>query len=653
MTQQTEHLTRSLLADWADDSLSPDEIERVESHLMQCEECAQLLDEREADVDPLVARLRSAYAAAAAYCNTVHTLMAEHPTTQAPAGSSSVQLTHIDKSIADEPAQANAAGDTPETDSARSMKRWEPVTLLGAGGIGEVWEANDHLLGRRVAVKRLRYETAQNASVQKRFLYEARITAQLNHPGTVHVLDLIENGPESYYVMSLIQGDTLREAIETAHTRVGDSNLPLQGQLLPLLRHWIGVAQTIAYAHSEKILHRDLKSENVIVGSYGQVTVIDWGLAKRFDDAEQPSRASDVSEPPRLDSGLNTQPGVRLGTPSFMAPEQASGRSHEVDERTDVWGLAAILHEILTGEPPFVGCDSAEIMNKVISQPAVSPSERDPSIPIELSDICLKGLEKDPEDRYQSVTRFTYAVEDWMNTESTRRESEEFRHRLFDISDDLMVVFNDKPEVLWVNSAWTRILGWQPEDLLGKQPNIVAHPDEIRRDFAILKKLAKGEIASGHERRTQTKDGGYRWYSWSLTPVPEEGIICAIGRDIDARLKREEEYLSLLNAAPDAMVVINSNRSIYMVNDQLTEMFGYERDELIGEPIEILLPERYRDTHAGLVADYINSPEIQPLAARDGVPGLHKNGDEFEASIRISPVTSESATRYVASIRRE
>lgn len=644
MTQQHSHLEAKQLSQWLADNLLDDEVVVVEQHLSDCGQCAELLEGLQTEIDPMVVRMRQAYAAAAFHSNTIHTLGSE-------------RSTYLERASIAGATHFEAAPPTPEGDdrstrveegavasedispSPRSMKRWQIETLLGAGGIGEVWAAHDNLLGRKVALKRLRYKTAQSIAVQRRFLYEARITSQLSHPGTVHVLDLIEDGAESYYVMSLIEGETLREIIANAHSRTGDSKRPLHGQLLPMLRHWVGIARTIAYAHSQGIVHRDLKSDNVIVGRYGQVTVIDWGLAKRFEDEDIPlQQAHDDHQQiaHSTDSGLDTQPGVRLGTPSFMAPEQAVGNSNAVNERSDVWGLAAILYEILTGRPPFVGGSAAEIMRKVINEPVQSPSKIKPAIPPELSDICEMGLSKNPRDRFKTATVFANRVEEWMNTESTRRQSEETRHRLFDVSNDLMVVFNHTPEVLWVNSAWTRILGWQPEDLLGKQPNIVAHPDEIRRDFAILRKLSKGEIASGHERRTQLKDGSYRWYSWSLTPVPEEGIICAIGRDIDARRKSEEEYLAIFNATPDATVVTNEQGRIYLVNEQLIELLGYERDELVGESIAKFLPHENEQLLSSCVSKLVRQ----------------KNGSEFHVAIHVCRLELPSGVRLVASLRK-
>ncbi len=221
---------------------------------------------------------------------------------------------------------------------------------VGRGGMGVVYRARDREMDREVAVKLLQDRFADHPAAAERFVEEARITGQLQHPGIppIYRVGHLADG-QPFLAMKLIKGCTLDELLK-ANAAVNT------------LAVFEAVAQAVGYAHAHGVIHRDLKPANVMVGSFGEVQVMDWGLAKVL-------RAGSVSDGPGGDaiatpgtmirtprsSGSDTQAGSVLGTPAFMPPEQAAGEIDKVDQRSDVFGLGAILCVLLTGKPPFAG----------------------------------------------------------------------------------------------------------------------------------------------------------------------------------------------------------------------------------------------------------------------------------------------------------
>lgn len=261
---------------------------------------------------------------------------------------------------------------------------------LGAGGMGEVFEADDLQFGRRVAIKRLRRDA--HAGARDRFEAEARITGGLDHPGvpSVHDRGVTPDGI-AYYAMQKIEGRTLGELLRDCR----DDRERLE--LLPLLAQ---AAQTVGYAHSRGVVHRDLKPDNIVVARYGQVVVIDWGLAKL---ERGPARASTGSgDTPRVAADLTIE-GAVLGTPAYMAPEQAAGRTDAIDARTDVFGLGAILYQLLTGRPPFASDSAAEAITRAAEAAYPPIRERAPRAPAAVVAICERALARDPDKRMRSA----------------------------------------------------------------------------------------------------------------------------------------------------------------------------------------------------------------------------------------------------------
>ncbi len=212
-------------------------------------------------------------------------------------------------------------------------ERYTLSRLHATGGIGRVWVARDVQLGRDVALKELRPERAGSAELCERFLREAQITGQLEHPGIVPVYELSRrtDDDQPYYTMRLIQGRTLTEAVRVYHEKREHGQADSL-ELLMLLNAFVTICNTVAYAHSRGVIHRDLKGQNVVLGDFGEVLVLDWGLAKLVELAQdEPNAPPVVFDLPGSGEANLTVHGQALGTPAYMAPEQAAGRVDLID----------------------------------------------------------------------------------------------------------------------------------------------------------------------------------------------------------------------------------------------------------------------------------------------------------------------------------
>ena len=290
---------------------------------------------------------------------------------------------------------------------------------IGRGGLGVVRRADDKQLKRRLAMKVL-LDTRNEANRQE-FIEEAQITGQLEHPNIIPVHELGHDPMgRPYMAMKLVKGHNLQELIQHAHKRGRTSRLhDLQRERL--LETFMKVCDAISYAHARGVIHRDLKPENVMVGEFGEVLVMDWGLAKPLGQPERLSLNKDaVATDRRAASPMLTMQGEVFGTPGYMSPEQANGRIDEVDERCDVFGLGTILYEILTHQPPYVGKTVDQVLERAAAGRVIPPRRRAPKmqVPKELDAIAMKALEKDPRRRYRSAEDLRRDIEAWLGNDT-------------------------------------------------------------------------------------------------------------------------------------------------------------------------------------------------------------------------------------------
>src|SRR4051812_11930362 len=295
--------------------------------------------------------------------------------------------------------------------------KYETVGKLGQGGGGQVLKVLDRDLRREVAMKMLLPQHREGGGgipedVLLRFIKEAQATGQLEHPNIVPVHDLgVDGNGHIYFTLKYAQGDSLKDVIRgrrddlmnDERRRFRDLFSPLQ-----MVEVLIGICQGVAYAHSKGIIHRDLKPENVMMGRFGEVLVMDWGLAKALGKnalpTEQPESVADLTMPDG--DASQTMEGSIAGTPAYMSPEQAAGKISELNERTDIYSLGSMLYKILSGHPPYKGTSALDVVRQVLAGPPPSLSSGTYGfrpIPRELKAICEKAMQREPGMRYSSV----------------------------------------------------------------------------------------------------------------------------------------------------------------------------------------------------------------------------------------------------------
>ena len=252
-----------------------------------------------------------------------------------------------------------------------NLGRYEDLGLLGVGGMGEVRQVRDGNLRRTMAMKIIHPSYMERPRLVSRFIEEAQIQAQLQHPNIVPIYE-IEQLPDGrhYFTMKQIRGTEFSEKIAAVHgASLDDRWRPADDgtTFRDLVRIHQQVCETVAYAHSQGVIHRDLKPDNIMIGGFAEVLVVDWGLAKVLGREEDSFIDNeDTIETVRSDSSAHqTRMGSVTGTPCYMAPEQAFGKNEEVGTATDVYTLGAILYEILSGLPPFRGSSAEEVIEKV------------------------------------------------------------------------------------------------------------------------------------------------------------------------------------------------------------------------------------------------------------------------------------------------
>jgi len=325
-----------------------------------------------------------------------------------PAGVADSTLLELDRLGRAKRRSGGGDGDVQASPPTATKDRYTSVRVLGEGGMGKVFLAEDRDLKRSVAIKVM---VGDGLESKARFLEEAQVMGQLDHPNILSVHELgLSPDDRLYYTMPVVEGQTLHEILDGVGR--ADEALARTYTLTRLVQIVQQLAQAMAYAHEKGVIHRDLKPMNVMIGSHGEVLVLDWGLAK-------------VVEKGRVDTDrleALTRMGQLMGTPVYMSPEQASGQ--EAGCPSDIYSLGVILYEALTLTVPFDG-PLGEILSGHLTKEPEAPRERAPErgVPARLEAVCLRALQKDPADRYASVREMHDEIQGWLEGELDRADS--------------------------------------------------------------------------------------------------------------------------------------------------------------------------------------------------------------------------------------
>jgi serine/threonine protein kinase len=273
------------------------------------------------------------------------------------------------------------------------LGRYEIVSLIGAGGMGEVYRARDPKLGRDVAIKVLPAAFSADAERLRRFEQEAQAAGALNHPNILSIYDVATHDGSLYVVSELLEGETLRE-------RMSGAALPPR----KAIDYALQIASGLAAAHEKGIVHRDLKPENLFITKDGRVKILDFGLAKLIEPLDGSAVHADA--PTRR---INTEPGAVMGTAGYMSPEQVRGRG--VDHRSDIFSFGTVLYEMLSGKRAFKGESAVEALNAILKEDPPDLSTTNSMIAPALERVVRHCMEKSPEERFQSARDLAFALE--------------------------------------------------------------------------------------------------------------------------------------------------------------------------------------------------------------------------------------------------
>ena len=339
------------------------------------------------------------------------------------------------------------------TDTDAEIGRYDDLGELGVGGMGEVRKIRDRILNRTLAMKIIHPNLLSKQNVTSRFIEEAQVGAQLQHPNIVPIYELGRLGDgRLYFTMKEVKGYPFEKAITEVHAAVENKRWQTTSSgwsFRRLIDVFHDVCRAVAYAHSKGVLHRDLKPENIMLGEYGEVMVVDWGIAKVLGRRDLATEAGDLDlvSTDRSEAEANvTRVGQVAGTPAYMSPEQARGEIDKLDGRTDIYALGAILYKILTGCAAYEGRSELEILRKVLSGPPQSirsnidsmssnttfllkhfelesAANSELPIPEELVEICERAMQREIDSRYPSARDLADAVSDWLDGAKKRERA--------------------------------------------------------------------------------------------------------------------------------------------------------------------------------------------------------------------------------------
>ena len=417
------------------------------------------------------------------------------------------------------------------------LGRFQLRTVIARGGMGIILEARDLELDREVAIKLLRRQHLGKAHLHQQFTNEARITGRLQHPG---IVPIYETGTSSdsrpYFAMKLVKGKSMSELLAARATT--------QDDLPRLLNIFELVCQTLSYTHACGVIHLDIKPSNIMVGAFGEVHLMDWGLARASTELCIPVAEQNYGTPalPRSESRtgiaahdlfVELPEGAVWGTPAYMSPEQARG--HCSDVRSDVFGLGGMLCEILTGSPPYRGANFRSVCLKAIE---ADLSETYAALVNSGADgvlvrLAIKCLSRDPDARPADAG--IVARELTLYLESLLQRAGSDLERFFELSLDLFCIAGLDGYFRRVNANFSRVLGYSEQVLLSRPFMDFVHPEDRAQTADVMSRLLRGQPVVQFQNRYAATDGHWRRFEWTAKSVPEDRIIFAVARDVTDR----------------------------------------------------------------------------------------------------------------------
>jgi serine/threonine-protein kinase len=440
--------------------------------------------------------------------------------------------------------------------------RYQLSGEIARGGMGAVLRGRDTDLGRDLAVKVLLAKHATRPEVVRRFVEEAQIGGQLQHPGVVPVYDIGRFGDRPFFTMKLVKGQTLAALLSERSEPMAE-----RPRLLGIA---LQVAQTVAYAHAKGVIHRDLKPANVMVGAFGEVQVMDWGLAKVLPEggvADEERAASRERQRPEdvttirtarssgsAGSGTDTEAGSLLGTPAYMPPEQANGDVALLDRRADVFGLGAILCEILTGQPPYVGRSAEEVRRKAANGDLADARARlaDCGADAELVSLTLACLSPEAIDRpkdaravAEALTAYLEGVQarlhqaELAEAEARARAAEEVKRRRLTLALAGTVLL----AVLLGGGGWL----WIKADRDARQTQLTRDVNEALNRATALREKAKAATVGSAALFAQAREQAQRALAL-VQSGPADVALQAKVQQLQTELNEEQQDRTLLAA---------------------------------------------------------------------------------------------------------
>jgi serine/threonine protein kinase/predicted Zn-dependent protease len=485
--------------------------------------------------------------------------------------------------------------------------RFRVVRPHAKGGLGQVSIAIDEELHREVALKEIRPLYADDQQSRARFLMEAEITGNLEHPGIVPIYGLGRYADgRPYYAMRLIRGETLEEAITRFHRTQDDPQPHFQDRAIAfrkLLKCFVDACNAVAYAHSRRVLHRDLKPANIMLCRYGETLVVDWGLAKLLETAEpgqsQFTSATAISDegvrprrrersqgeelplrPPAASGSTPTQFGVAVGTPQFMSPEQAAGQLDQLSPASDVYSLGATLYCLLTGRAPVVGQDLGETLRRVQRGDIPPPRQANKQVPVALEAVCLKAMSLQPAQRYPRADELADDIERWLADEPVTARTESWRERLLRWSrkhrtgTEVAIVALVAVAAVAVISAAAVARAWSHESEARAETAQLLVQEQLERENALRQTERAEQLRQEAEAAHREADAAHRALVETQTELARQ--ITHLG--LEEQLRRSVQSKPLLwEIAADRIEPLYSKSRRSSDGDQAMETFSAYR----------------------------------------------------------------------------